>query len=76
MSASRDCTWPLMKADFCETDLRGIRYGARYGTRTITNSFGDWDLRPWAMGDGRWSHEPSRLLLDDVHEIEIGRHLD
>jgi proline iminopeptidase len=41
-----DRTWPLMKADFCETDLRGIRYGARYGTRTITNSFGDWDLRP------------------------------
>jgi len=41
-----DRTWPLMKADFCETDLRGIRYGARYGTRVITNSFGDWDLRP------------------------------
>ena len=40
-----DRTWPLMKADFCETDLRGIRYGSRYGTRTITNSFGDWDLR-------------------------------
>ena len=41
-----DRTWPLMKSDFCETDLRGIRYGARYGTRVITNSFGDWDLRP------------------------------
>lgn len=41
-----DRTWPLMKADFCETDLRGIRYGARFGTRAITNSFGDWDLRP------------------------------
>ena len=35
-----------MKADFCETDLKGIRYGSRYGTRVITNSFGDWDLRP------------------------------
>jgi pimeloyl-ACP methyl ester carboxylesterase len=35
-----------MKADFCETDLRGIRYGSRYGTRVITSSFGDWDLRP------------------------------
>ncbi len=41
-----DRTWPLMKADFCETDLRGIRYGSRYGTRVITGSFGDWDLRP------------------------------
>ena len=41
-----DRTWPLMKADFCETDLRGIRYGSRIGSRTITNSFGDWDLRP------------------------------
>jgi len=41
-----DRTWPLMKADFCETDLRGIRYGSRYGTRVITSSFGDWDLRP------------------------------
>ena len=41
-----DRTWPLMKADFCETDLKGIRYGSRYGTRVITSSFGDWDLRP------------------------------
>jgi proline-specific peptidase len=44
--AEPDRTWPLMKADFCETDLKGIRYGARYGTRVITSSFGDWDLRP------------------------------
>jgi proline iminopeptidase len=40
-----DRTWPLMKADFCETDLKGIRCGSRYGTRVITSSFGDWDLR-------------------------------
>jgi len=44
--AEPDRTWPLMKADFCETDLRGIRYGARYGTRVTTNSYGEWDLRP------------------------------
>lgn len=41
-----DRTWPLMKSDFCETELRGIRYGSRFGTRIITGSFGDWDLRP------------------------------
>jgi proline iminopeptidase len=44
--AEPDRTWPLMKSDFCETDLRGIRYGSRFGTRIINNSFGDWDLRP------------------------------
>jgi proline iminopeptidase len=44
--AEPDRTWPMMKADFCETDLRGIRYGARYGTRVTTNSYGEWDLRP------------------------------
>lgn len=44
--AEPDRTWPLMKADFCETDLRGIRYGARFGTRVTTNSYGEWDLRP------------------------------
>lgn len=41
-----DKSWPMMKADFCETDLRGIRYGSRFGTRVTTNSYGDWDLRP------------------------------
>jgi len=35
-----------MKADFCETDLRGIRCGSRYGTPVTMTSFGDWDLRP------------------------------
>lgn len=44
--AEPDRTWPLLKSDFCETDLRGIRYGARFGTRIINRSFGDWDLRP------------------------------
>jgi len=39
-------TAPLIKSDFCVTDLAGIRYGNRVGNRVIMASYGDWDLRP------------------------------
>jgi proline iminopeptidase len=44
--AEPDRTLPLVKSDFCMTDLAGIRYGNRFGNRVIMGSFGDWDLRP------------------------------
>jgi proline iminopeptidase len=41
-----DRTAPLVKSDFCATDLAGIRYGSRIGNRLIMGSYGNWDLRP------------------------------
>ncbi|HTE45113.1 MAG TPA: alpha/beta hydrolase, partial [Gemmatimonadaceae bacterium] len=37
---------PLVKSDFCATDLAGIRYGRRIGNPVIMASYGNWDLRP------------------------------
>lgn len=44
--AEPDRTLPLVKSDFCITDLAGLQYGSRIGNRVIMGSFGDWDLRP------------------------------
>jgi proline iminopeptidase len=43
--AEPDRTSPLLKSDFCVTDMTGIRYGNRTGNRVIMGSYGNWDLR-------------------------------
>jgi proline iminopeptidase len=43
--AEPDRTGPLLKSDFCVTDMTGIRYGNRTGNRVIMGSYGNWDLR-------------------------------
>jgi proline iminopeptidase len=44
--AEPDRTLPLIKSDFCVTDLAGLRYGNRVSGGVILGSYGDWDLRP------------------------------
>jgi proline iminopeptidase len=44
--AEPDRTFSKIKSDLCATDVKGMRYGSRFGNRVIMGSYGDWDLRP------------------------------
>ncbi|WP_310571736.1 alpha/beta hydrolase [Gemmatimonas sp.] len=39
-------TLPMIHADLCASDARGIRFGLTTTNRLVMGSYGDWDIRP------------------------------
>jgi proline iminopeptidase len=65
--AEPDRTMPLLKSDFCATDLAGIRYGNTVSNRVIMNSYGDWDLRPQL----KTLHVPTLIVHGEEESIPM-----